>query len=436
MSTESAKEWLDQAKSEIKRIQTTFAAVGVFIVVLSYTLSLQFFQLREYQKDHREVSTILSHRWDKLESVYHQAPFKKYYDEELRPWYLLCLATRERNKVLRDQVKLFKTDQSETTIRRIDSALMFLGEYNSSLQSIINARQFNTPFNDLDSSKLKTLMVLLSFRPPDGEENLKAGLTNARESAEVLLAFDSQTVDELTKPPFKMPLDVARELKREELKLPEHIAEILKAGIKLNVLTTFELEMEVEDVNTFGRDRLTDQEKGELLADLDRGRISSLRQLYARKAELKHEIDSRQANSFTTGPEISIPLLGIPIPLNLFGLLGGVLNVALLVYLLWLLARLKDSFAKASAASDGRDVELFSAIASALPLARLKHKPRLVLSLVVLVMPSLLTALLLIAKVRFRFFPMVIVISSIILTTCLAYEYQRKARAIAQTQVP
>jgi hypothetical protein len=291
-------------------------------------------------------------------------------------------------------------------------------------------------FNDLDSSKLKTLMVLLSFRPPDGEENLKAGLTNARESAEVLLAFDSHTVDELTKPPFKMPLDVARELKREELKLPEHIAEILKAGIKLNVLTTFELEMEVEDVNTFGRDRLTDQEKGELLADLDRGRISSLRQLYARKAELKHEIDSRQANSFTTGPEISIPLLGIPIPLNLFGLLGGVLNVALLVYLLWLLARLKDSFAKASAASDGRDVELFSAIASALPLARLKHKPRLVLSLVVLVMPSLLTALLLIAKVRFRFFPMVIVISSIILTTCLAYEYQRKARAIAQTQVP
>jgi hypothetical protein len=33
-----------------------------------------------------------------LESVYHQAPFKKYYDEELRPWYLLCLATRERTR--------------------------------------------------------------------------------------------------------------------------------------------------------------------------------------------------------------------------------------------------------------------------------------------------------------------------------------------------
>jgi hypothetical protein len=154
---------------------------------LCYTFSLQIFQLREYEAERKEVNNVLAHHWEKLEAVYFQAPFKSYYEGHLRPWYLLCLAARERHKAILNSVQLANPQETGVSIKRIDSALTVLSEYNSTLQTILNARQFNTPFDELDDRKLKALIELLDFKPKEGEEAFKAGLNEAHNSAELLL---------------------------------------------------------------------------------------------------------------------------------------------------------------------------------------------------------------------------------------------------------
>jgi hypothetical protein len=218
-----------------------------------------------------------------------------------------------------------------------------------------------------------------------------------------------------------------------DLQLPKHIIDIFKKGSELSVFKTFELESEVEDVNKFGVNKLSDQEKQDMLSDLAAGKVSSFKQLNTRNAELTKKINSLAGTSITEGPEISIPFLGVPIPLGLFGVIGGLLNVILIVYLLRLLTRLKDSLTKARNFSEHYDVELFRAITAALPFVRIKRVPSLAISVMILIMPSLISALLLMTQVKLRVISLIIVTFAVVSAAYLAYRFAAKAHLISES---
>jgi hypothetical protein len=435
MSSDASKEWLDLAKSDIKRVQNVFTTLGVFIAVLCYTLSLQTFQLREYQPERERASAVLGHSWNKLEVVYSQAPFRRYYEEQVKPWYLLCLAARERHRAIRAKFPPADPRGIDEAIASIDSASGYLSELNSDLQTLL-AHQHSTSFGDLDGEKLNALISVLDFKPKAGEKAFSLGLEEAQKSAFAFLKIDEATEGELALPPFNLPPELSKALKGD-LKLPNHIVEIFRKGVELpDAFRTFELEMEVEDENKFGQGKpgkLTAQEKQELLADLAAKKFSTLKNLQTREAELTQKIVALEGTSITGGAEISLPFLGIAVPLNLFGVIGGFLNVALIAYLLWLLGRLGDSLANARRLSERHDGELYRAVTTALPFARLRRLPALAIGMALLVAPSLLSAMLLTLHVRSSLIPVALVTTTGIASAFLAYAFTSKARSISES---
>jgi hypothetical protein len=409
MDTDAAKEWLNHAKSTIQRIQNIYTTLLIFVVAMLYTLFLQHFQLREKERELVEVERTASRRWDKLDTLYTQAPYEQYVEQYLRPWYYLCLMGRERLRVLRDGDSRFRTPQTEITIKRLDSLIESLSNYNAKLQKIRAAQRFNKSFDDLDSEKLLDLIEAFKFKSqPEEIDAFREELKFAQDNAFALLRIDSV-------------------IKDEGLKMPPHAVEILKKGDELDYFRTLASEILIEDLQTFGENMLTDKEIAEILSELDSKKFTTLKQLHDRQSQLGREIEALKK-----GADIKIPLIDISIPTSLFGAIGGLLNISLLLYFHLLLVRLRESLDKARSLSGTEDRQVLLAVTAALPFAEVSHRLALITNTLILILPSFISAALLTSDYGWKPIAVLISLTAIALMGAATVKIVKRMRNVSE----
>ena len=100
-------------------------------------------------------------------------------------------------------------------------------------------------------------------------------------------------------------------------------------------------------------------------AALDNKQISTLSQLYAKQVQLKRDMEKLKNDT-----TVSLPFVGIAMPINLLGTFGGVLTLGLVMYIGHLLGRIAANLKRAYELEESPDRKYYEAVVAAIPFAQ------------------------------------------------------------------
>jgi hypothetical protein len=126
---------------------------------------------------------------------------------------------------------------------------------------------------------------------------------------------------------------------------------------------------------------------------LDNKQISTLSQLYAKQVQLNRDMEKLKNDT-----TVSLPVVGVAVPINLLGTFGGLLTLVLIFYVVQLLRRITANLKRAHELDESPDRGYYEAVVAAMPFAQATLPVAMAAIVTVLVTPGIVGGYLYVAQ--------------------------------------